>query len=157
MIDKGTIVERDWITSAGLRAACLLVNFGSHRCGYVEVPKDHPLYRVSYNENAPVLVEAWEKVKGSPIGNRGLMSLLISLLDTGKFRPDVVFDVHGCLTYSGGGGGYPVESDGWWFGFDCAHFGDQFDHSVGHWWTEEEVVDQCENLARQIVEAVPWP
>ena len=36
------------------------------------------------------------------------------------------FHVHGGLTYSGGGknSDYPIESDLWWFGFDCAHWGD---------------------------------
>lgn len=34
--------------------------------------------------------------------------------------------VHGGITYSGGGieSEYPVESDLWWFGFDCAHYMD---------------------------------
>ena len=152
------IVERDWITAAGFRAACLLVNEGSHRCGYVEVPKDHPLHGVSYNENAPVLAEAWVKAKEGPVGDRGVVTLLLSAFNDGEFRPEFVFDVHGSLTYSGGGGGYPVESDGWWFGFDCAHYGDatKYDGS-GHCWTEEEVVEQCESLANQIAKAVPQP
>lgn len=80
------IVEADFIHN-GLRCVVVMTNMG-HRCGYVGVTKDHPLFSNSYTS-----------------------------LD---------FDVHGGLTYSGGGENskYPVESDLWWFGYDCAHFGD---------------------------------
>lgn len=44
------VVEQDWTTKAGLRAACLLVHDGSHRRGYVGVPKEHPLYGKDYSE-----------------------------------------------------------------------------------------------------------
>ena len=39
------------------------------------------------------------------------------------------FSCHGGLTYSGGGenSSYPISSDLWWFGFDCAHCGDEPD------------------------------
>lgn len=35
-------------------------------------------------------------------------------------------DCHGGLTFSSRSVGekYPIESDLWWFGFDCAHYGD---------------------------------
>lgn len=40
-------------------------------------------------------------------------------------------DVHGGITYaSDGGGQYPIESDLWWFGFDCAHWQDLSDHKA---------------------------
>lgn len=38
-------------------------------------------------------------------------------------------DCHGGLTYSGGPG-YPVKGDYWWFGFDCAHYGDLPDYEL---------------------------
>lgn len=43
-----------------------------------------------------------------------------------KVRIETYFDVHGSITYSGGGekSEYPIASDLWWFGFDCAHAGD---------------------------------
>lgn len=43
-----------------------------------------------------------------------------------KDYDEVDVTVHGGLTYAGGGIGsvYPVESDLWWFGFDCAHLWD---------------------------------
>ena len=38
---------------------------------------------------------------------------------------DLYFNVHGSLTYSGDNDGtYPVESNLWWLGFDCGHYGD---------------------------------
>lgn len=41
------------------------------------------------------------------------------------------FDVHGGLTFSGGGGSkYPVESNLWWLGFDCAHCDDAMDKDL---------------------------
>ena len=36
-------------------------------------------------------------------------------------------DVHGGLTYSDRGNGYPVKDDRWWIGFDCAHYTDAKD------------------------------
>lgn len=41
-------------------------------------------------------------------------------------------NVHGGITYaSDGRGQYPIESDEmWWFGFDCAHWGDCGDHKA---------------------------
>ena len=44
----------------------------------------------------------------------------------GKNCEKLDFDVHGGLTYSGGGknSDYPIKSDLWWLGFDCAHGGD---------------------------------
>ena len=41
-------------------------------------------------------------------------------------------DVHGGLTYAGGGSNskYPIESDLWWVGFDCAHGGDAKDLNI---------------------------
>jgi len=39
----------------------------------------------------------------------------------GKTYNDVDLDVHGGLTYAG------MEDGDWWFGYDCAHFGDARD------------------------------
>ena len=124
------VTEKDWITKAGLRAVCIFAR-DSHRCGYVEVPKGHPLYEVDYHKDTVVL---------------------------GK-SPDLVFEVHGGLTYSGGQDDYPVNTDGesWWFGFDCAHLGDAtaYHHEAGDVQRSDRyVVAECESLARQIVETV---
>ena len=40
---------------------------------------------------------------------------------------NVYFEVHGGLTYADNEKEYPVKSDLWWFGFDCAHYNDSYD------------------------------
>jgi hypothetical protein len=46
-----SFIEKEWVTSCGLRA---IVAMGEppflHRCGYVEVPKDHGLFKIEYQE-----------------------------------------------------------------------------------------------------------
>ena len=60
-----------------------------------------------------------------------------------RSSPDVAFDVHGGLTYSGGMPG--VKDDpSWWFGFDTAHSGDTLDNCP-----KEYVIEECERLAEQ--------
>lgn len=150
------IIERDWTTRAGLRAVVVLVNDGSHRCGYVGVPKGHPLYGAEYNQPCAALREPGPD---TPIGDRGSIVLVIGASSGPERRtaPDFVFDVHGSLTYSGGDEEYPIPCDPplWWFGFDCAHNGDKTSwSSEGHEWTEDEVAAECERLASQIVDAI---
>lgn len=129
-------VERDWITEAGLRAVCLVVR-NSHRCGYVEVPVGHPLHGLGYDTASPVLGPShWAADEYA--------------------SPNERVDVHGGITYADGGDGYPVESKGWWFGFDCAHHGDgsmddNRTYLTGPVRSEEYVVRECESLARQLV------
>ena len=46
------MVEKDWITAAGLRAVCYIASLGGHqhhRNGYVLVPRQHPLFGMDYN------------------------------------------------------------------------------------------------------------
>jgi len=46
-MERGYIIEKDWITNNGLRAVVLILLENGrrlHRCGYVGVPEDHPLY-----------------------------------------------------------------------------------------------------------------
>lgn len=94
----------------------------------------------------------------------------------------VSLDVHGGLTYSNGGGGsyFPIESDLWWFGFDCGHFDDlndmesyeryfgdmpdymkhveRFDRTIKYRQdiatvkTQEHVEAECKRLAEQLAE-----
>jgi len=72
--------------------------------------------------------------------------------------PELVFDVHGSVTYSGNGEGkYPVESNLWWFGFDCAHLGDASESTImwgfddGVFRSTKYCIKECERLADQIV------
>jgi hypothetical protein len=161
------IVEKDWITSVGLRAVAIIGR--GHRCGYVGVPVTHPLYGVGYNQPCPHLRTSWEHVVEEPIGDRGIIPLfLLSLRDAEREpTPDVVFNVHGSITYSGGGDGYPVDGDEWWFGFDCGHHGDavlleampentrRIFQRYGNPGVVRDlpfVIDECEKLAVQLVE-----
>lgn len=162
----GHTIERDWVSS-GLRCVVLASDAG-HRCGYVAVPGGHPLFGVEYGQSAEVLIPAWEAAKEGEIGDRGIISLICHN-DDDPPRPDVVFDVHGSLTFSASGDDdYPVPGDGlWWFGFDCAHCDDAKDLSImsekyrkaygrldmmldGTVRDTDYVVAQCEKLAKQL-------
>ena len=152
----GFIIEKDWITKAGLRAVALFVR-NNHRCGYVEVPKGHPLDGIEYSQHTDALKEAWDKVKEGDIGKRGIIPLFCH--KEGECTPDVIFNVHGGITFSERGDGYPADnSDGWWFGFDCAHAGDKMRCSFYEGDVErtlEYVESECESLAEQICSFFP--
>ena len=151
-------IEKDWITEAGLRAVVIVrfwdgpaylkqrYRYKKYRCGYVGVPPLHPLYGVHY----------YQKVLHIP---KGAQTFIIKETSE-SIAPENVCNVHGGLTYSGNGS-YPVPSDEWWFGFDCAHVGDGYieippgemnilgdgpPRSLEYCWSE------CERLARQLKE-----
>lgn len=132
-------VERDWTTKSGHRAVVIMTSMG-HRCGYVGIDKRHPLHGRDYSEDCPEL--AFPETES--VGKRGLIPLICS---NGKASPDVVFDVHGGITYAGDGKGkYPVPAKRWWFGFDCAHLDDTPARcDLGY------CVNECESLSEQLV------
>ncbi|MCM1500769.1 MAG: hypothetical protein NC124_20110, partial [Clostridium sp.] len=74
--------------------------YKQHRCIVIFTDIGHRCGYVSVNENSPLWCKDYS-----------------------------YFDVHGGITYSGGGKNskYPVESDLYWFGFDCGHYYDQID------------------------------
>lgn len=165
-------IEKDWNTAAGFRAVVNMLDRG-HRCGYVGVPKGHPLHGVAYNESTPHLGKLPDDEK---VGHRGIITLLLLSVDGEQNRPDVIFDVHGSLTYSDHNATYPViNTEGtWWFGFDCAHAGDapspereaELVAKMGEIFrnTHGDVhrslgycVEHCERLAAQIVERTIMP
>ena len=96
-----------------------------HRCGYVGIPKNHPLYGKDYSD--------YLEIKKSDVGDRevsGIFPLLGACMDEDeRIRIEAYFQCHGGITYAGGGehSDYPIESDLWWFGFDCGHAGDKSD------------------------------
>ena len=113
----------------GMRCVVLFLSRG-HRCGYVGIPKNHPLYGCDYSKKSEYL--SWFKLNGEPVGKRGILSIVGAAFDDDKnefVTPELYFNVHGGITYAGGGvnSKYPIESDLWWFGFDCAHAGDKKD------------------------------
>jgi hypothetical protein len=134
-----------------------------YRCGYVRIPKGHVLVGIGYSEDAPGVTQ--EDVAEEPIGKRGIISLVLSSASDGV-RLDVLFGVHGSLTFAGP----RYNKDDWWLGFDCGHYGDGRDfelmseqarkHYAG--WPSEGPVRtaayveaECQSLAAQIVARYP--
>lgn len=163
-------VEFDFISKEGLRCVGLAMTRG-HRCGYVAIPEGHVLYGIKHFKDLPdnVAFVTDTIIEDADISNRGVMPVFMSALSGNFRRLDVVIDVHGSLTYSGGSDGYPVPTDAdvWWFGFDCAHAGDGTDfslmeekpkefyrswmrHSTGPIRTKEYVESHCRLLSRQL-------
>jgi hypothetical protein len=136
-------IEKQW-EHAGCQCVVIVVQLG-HRCGYVGIDKTHPLYGVEYYENPEVLQRHLERLKTQPTGERGALSIFC--WDGESVSPEMLFNVHGSITYSGGGDGYPVESDRWFYGFDCAHNGD--DEIGGR--SLEYCMQECESLAEQLL------
>ena len=111
---------KEWKTEAGLNARISRVSskVEDWHCGYVGVPAGHPLFMVDYMD-------------GYTNSGDGLVSR------------ELLYCVHGGITYSGG-----IGSDGlWYFGFDCAHHGDSIHvQDVGY------CTNECEELAIQLAD-----
>jgi len=115
--------------------------------------------------------ELLEKVKNSPIGKRSIISAFC--WDGESVTPTMLFDVHGGITYSGRDKIYPIcqYEQIWWFGFDCAHYGDAKDfesfkeyyplkdyNKIKNYFDFDEqirlktyVEDECKSLAEQLI------
>lgn len=147
----------------GLEYEVVATSMG-HRCGYVRIPDGHTLFGRGYQEPAPGVATA--DMENVEVGKRGVMALFGHALDDGDtVSLDVLFDVHGSLTFAGN---RHSDTD-WWLGFDCGHYGDGRDLSImdeefqqiwgcggdGPIRTAEYVEGECQSLARQIVERYP--
>lgn len=160
-------IER-WGSHQGLDWLVVARNTG-HRCGYVRVPKGHPLHELSYTDTAPGFTA--EELRAIKAGKRGVLATIRHSLDPDR-KPslDVVFDVHGSLTFSGELEG----QEGWWLGFDCDHHGDAKDPTLctsligellltverragllGTIRTADYVEHECKRLAQQIADRYP--
>jgi len=134
-----------WTTKSGLRAH--VTNYMGHWNGYVEVPKDSILFRLEYHK--PIREVEYLANGETPLGKKGILLMFTCTVDalegqTIRSSPDVAFDVHGGLTYSGGMPGIK-DDPSWWFGFDTAHSGDTPENCP-----KEYVIEECERLAEQI-------
>lgn len=137
----------------GIKYVVLFTSNG-HRCGYVGIDKDNVLYEKDYSDKLTILSK--EDVEGQEIGKRGIIPLLMSFdddEDDNSMRMDCYFDVHGGITYSGGGlnSKYPIESNLWWIGFDCAHCDDGKDLDLAYQYElipleQKEAIQQIENM-----------
>lgn len=166
-------VERDWITKAGLRAivlVCIYDGRQSHRCGYVGLPVGHKLWGIKYNSEIPDVPQSLADAQ--TLGDKSPILMLTAGVVDGESgsrirrSPDILFECHGGLTYSACNSvwkdkmtEYPAAGNEWWFGFDCNHCDDasiephpiyEFNRD-GKVWQQNEVEEQCESLAAQIV------
>lgn len=114
------IVEREFEHSG---YKCVVTfNVMGHRCGYVGIPKSHPLYGKNYSDYLEIKKEDLKDRKIS-----GVFPLLCACLDKDeRIRIEAYFQCHDGITFADGGenSNYPIGSDLWWFGFDCGHCND---------------------------------
>lgn len=139
-----------------------------HRCGYVKIPSKHYLYKKDYGEQLNI---KFDDLKEQEVGKRNPITIFCSmnLKPEDNITMDLLFDVHGGITWSDWGKNNKFKKPGWWIGFDCAHSGDGKDVSImdeSHRKMNEEysfsVLDgiarskkyverECKNLIEQIV------
>jgi len=138
-----------------------------HRCGYVRIPSKHYLYGKHYGDQLKIRLK---DLKNEPIGKRGAIPIFASILkdDDDRVSMDVLFDVHGSITFSGKGKEMVWNKPGYWIGFDCAHCDDGKDPELmgekekelhhkysiptgGGVRTREYVEQECKNLIDQII------
>lgn len=143
---------------------CVVLTSLGRRCGYVGVGKDNPLFGLDYQHELSPSAELLEYTKNRSVDKQGIITLLFS--DLNRLTIETACNVHGSLTFSNGDGRFPIlQIDPiWWFGFDCAHVGDQPDHvtaqrripnyfqitSLGTVRSKEYVIQECKNLAEQL-------
>lgn len=140
---------------AGLACRIIRADSTGALCGYVRIPEGHPLYGVEYSAPVPesLAKAAQETLLNSRIGKRGIVSLLTANLEAP--RVEMLFDVHGSLTFSGELRGFPGSH---WYGFDCAHYHDLQPAFLERGYAEPDqayrdiayVRRECRSLAEQL-------
>ena len=142
-----------------------------HRCGYVRIPSKHYLYKKSYSEQLNIKFDA---LKNESIGKRNPITLFCStrLKKEDNISMDLLFDVHGGITFADFGKNLMANKPGWWIGFDCAHCDDAKDIEImdkesfeiqkglismgyGTVRTKDYVEQECKNLIEQIIKYFP--
>lgn len=137
---------------AGLAYRIIRHSRSGHLCGYVRVPEGHPLHGKGYSDVVPdSMRDSVQAALQSPLGKRGVVSVLTRDPETPSI--DILFDVHGSLTFAGELRGV----EGHWFGFDCAHAGDlnpgyslPFTSDDDEYRDIEYVRAECRSLAEQL-------
>lgn len=87
MTNDRYIVEREF-EHAGYKCV-VTFNVIGHRCGYVGIPKEHPLYGKGYDEHL--------EIKKSDLGDRevkGIFPLLLALI---KMRESALMHIFQCM------------------------------------------------------------
>ena len=126
-------VEKDWTTKAGLRAVIV------KQPGYEE-----PLEPFDGDLLGGTIKAGWYC---------GYVAVPEDHPVYGKDYDDVPVDVHGGLTFAERSDDkYPVKTKEnlWWFGYDCAHSGDDIQN-------EDLIynINECESLASQLTSIKP--
>jgi hypothetical protein len=123
----------EWIDSETSMVCRIMRNRFGVWCGYVGVAKAHPLHAVEYGQSAPCLIPLRDAMMNKPMPENPGMALMMAAILGGPIEPtaDVVFRVHGGITFAGKHGKRflfkstpDAHKDLWWFGFDCGHAGD---------------------------------
>lgn len=141
--------------SSGLQCALRRNGFKSW-CGYVKIEKNHPLFGVEYSQKCPTLKPLLDKMMNEPLPVNHGFALDISILFGGmEPTPEIVFKVHGGITYSRDHDPYGTSSPNeWWFGFDCSHAGDWNPDMGGYGGDTYKDInyakEQTESLAKQL-------
>lgn len=144
-------ILREWETENNHKAVVIKIQKLNLNCGYIGVPEGSGFFGKDVAENLPFLKSLYEKCLKGKIGDRGIIPLFCLNPDKPSYSMDIVFDVHGSVTFSGNRKGtYPVKSDLWWLGFDCGHSGDSPEKC-----DLDFCIEQCEKLSKQIREAEP--
>ena len=123
MTNKRYVVEKKF-DYLGYKCVVTFNTMG-YRCGYVGLPKEHCLYGKTYDDYLDIKKSDIEEKEIS-----GVFPMLSLLLDEDeRISIECYFNCHGGITYSNGGknSNYPINSDLWWFGFDCGHCEDGMD------------------------------
>lgn len=116
----------------GYRCVVVMQTMG-HRCGYVGIPKEHPLYNTFYGDYLDIKKDE-------------------------RVQIDAYFSCHGGITFSDGGvcSDYPIKSDLWWFGFDCSHYNDIPDYQEAkRIFREADVIFQRLSIAEDLEKEHP--
>lgn len=108
---------------------CFIVNSsGGWRNGYVEIPKDNMFFGKSFDSILPI---SREVLREESFGKRSPISLLCFSLDKDKNVPlDMLFNVHGGITYGNSKLSPAGKENSWFLGFDCNHCNDGKDYSI---------------------------
>ena len=119
--------------TAGLKWIVVALSMG-HRCGYVQVPEEHPWFGLQY----------FDAADGRKRPMRPMHEMFPNMTESDRETPDFSVEssgiehgatidskvsAHGGLTFSDTQPS-PLADEGWWFGFDCAHAWDAKDPSI---------------------------
>jgi len=142
----------------GYNCAILRHHTFKHLCGYVRIPKDHPLFNLEYSDKIPsALKYKFDEILKCKIGKRSPVSCLFT--DIKNPHVEILFDVHWGLTFSEYCDGEYLP-EGFWYGFDCSHAGDmspyrfenQYSFPSEIYRNIEYVKNECKSLAKQLKE-----